>query len=180
MTDPTGFELPDVLRPLAFLVGTWRGEGVGAVPEGRGPDFPYAEDMTFEWDGASPWLKYETRATDPVDAELLHTESGWWRPQPAAADGTVHVDVVLTHPTGVVEVLIGQVVTDHVGEHVDLVSDVVARTATAPAVTAESRLYALRGGKLMYAIDLAAGESTLAPHLAAALDRVDRAQAGIS
>jgi hypothetical protein len=31
----------------------------------------------------------------------------------------------------------------------------------------------LRGGKLMYAIDLAAGDSTLAPHLAAALDKVE-------
>jgi THAP4-like, heme-binding beta-barrel domain len=173
MTDPDLTELPEALRPLGFLIGTWHGDGVGAIPEGRGPDFPYTEQMTFAWDGASPWLQYETRATDPVDGELLHTETGWWRAQPAAADGTVHIDVVPTHPTGVAEVLIGQVVTDHVGEHVDLVSDVVARTATAPPVTAESRLYALRGGKLMYAIDLAAGESTLAPHLAAALDRVE-------
>jgi hypothetical protein len=29
----------------------------------------------------------------------------------------------------------------------------------------------VRGGKLMYAIDLAVGDSGLAPHLAAALDR---------
>jgi hypothetical protein len=172
MTEIEASDLPDALRPLGFLIGTWHGDGVGAVPEGRGPDFPYAEQMTFAWDGASPWLRYDTRASDPVDGRLLHTETGWWRAQPAAEDGTVHLDVVLTHPTGVVEVLIGQVVTDDVGEHVDLVSDVVARTATAPPVTAESRLYALRGGKLMYAIDLAAGESTLAPHLAAALDRL--------
>jgi hypothetical protein len=175
MTDAVAVDLPDVLRPLGFLLGTWHGSGVGAIPEGRGPDFPYDEQMTFSWDGESPWLKYETRATEPDDGELLHAETGWWRAQPADADGKVHIDVVLTHPTGVAEVLIGQVVTDHVGEHVDLVSDVVARTATAPAVTAESRLYALRGGKLMYAIDLAAGESTLAPHLAAALDRIEPA-----
>jgi hypothetical protein len=173
MTERVVADLPEVLQPLGFLLGTWTGSGVGAIPEGHGPDFPYAEQMTFSWDGASPWLKYETRATEPDDGKLLHTEAGWWRAQPAAEDGTVHIDVVLTHPTGVAEVLIGQVVTDHVGEHVDLVSDVVARTATAPAVTAESRLYALRGGKLMYAIDLAAGDSTLAPHLAAALDKVE-------
>jgi hypothetical protein len=173
MTEPEVAGLPEVLRPLGFLIGTWRGEGVGAVPEGRGPDFPYAEEMTFTWDGASPWLRYHTVATDPVDGDWLHSESGWWRAQLPAEDGTIHLDVVLTHPTGVVEVLIGQVVMDQVGEHIDLISDVVARTATAPAVTADKRLYALRGPKLLYAIDLAAGDTTLSPHLAAALDRGD-------
>jgi hypothetical protein len=78
---------------------------------------------------------------------------------------------VLTRPTGVTEVLIGRVMDGPVGEQVELASDVVARTPTAPAITADKRLYAVRGGKLMYAIDLAAGEAGLAPHLAAALDR---------
>jgi hypothetical protein len=39
-------------------------------------------------------------------------------------------------------------------------------------VTAEKRLYAVRGGKLLYAIDQATAEGGLSPHLAAALDRV--------
>jgi hypothetical protein len=110
--------------------------------------------------------------TDPIDEAWLHSENGWWRAQPPAADGTIHLDVVLTRPTGVAEILIGQVVIDQVGEHIDLITDVVARTATAPAVTAEKRLYALRGPKLLYAIDLAAGDSAMSPHLAAALDRM--------
>jgi hypothetical protein len=173
MTERAATELPEELRPLEFLIGTWTGDGVGAVPEGKGPDFPYVEEMTFSWDGSSPWLQYATRATDPIDGSWLHSESGWWRAQPAAEDGTIHLDVVLTHPTGVAEVLVGQVVVDQVGEHIDLVSDVVARTAMAPAITADKRLYALRGPKLLYAIDLAAGDSTLAPHLAAALDRLE-------
>jgi hypothetical protein len=163
-------ELSEVRRPLEFLVGTWRGEGVGAVAGGGGPDYPYAEELRV-YDDGSPWLAYSTRVVSIEDGSWLHSEAGWWRPHPAAADGTVVVELVLTRPTGVTEVLIGQIVVGPVGEQVELASDVVARTPTAPAVTADRRLYAVRGGKLMYAIDLAAGESGLAPHLAAALDR---------
>ncbi|HWC34603.1 MAG TPA: FABP family protein [Mycobacteriales bacterium] len=162
-------ELPELLRPLEFLIGTWRGEGAGAVPGGGGPDFPYAEELSVSYDG-SPWLTYSTRAVDPVDGRWLHSEHGWWRPQPADASGRVGVELVIVQPTGVVEVLVGHVVEGPAGPHVELASDVVARTPTAPAVAADKRMYAVRGGKLMYAIDLATGEAGLVPHLAAALD----------
>lgn len=165
-------ELPEILRPLAFLVGTWRGQGAGAVLGGGAPDFPYAEELTISWDG-SPWLTYSTRAVDPVDGHWLHSEHGWWRPQPADESGRVGVELVIAQPTGVVEVLVGEVVEGPSGSHVELASDVVARTPTAPAVAADKRMYAVRGSKLMYAIDLATGEAGLAPHLAAALDPVD-------
>jgi THAP4-like, heme-binding beta-barrel domain len=164
-------DLDEVRRPLEFLVGHWRGEGVGAVAGGGGPDYPYAEELRI-YDDGSPWLAYSTRVVSTEDGSWLHSEVGWWRPHPADDDGTVVVELVLTRPTGVTEVLIGQVDTGPVGEQVELASDVIARTPTAPAVTADRRLYAVRGGKLMYAIDLAAGESGLVPHLAAALDRV--------
>jgi hypothetical protein len=163
-------DFADLLRPLEFLIGTWRGEGVGAVPGGGGPDYPYAEELRI-YDDGSPWLAYSTHVVSVDDGRWLHSESGWWRPQPADEHGTLAVELVLTRPTGVTEVLIGHVTVGPVGEQVELVSDVVARTPTAPAITADKRLYAVRGGKLMYAIDLAAGETGLAPHLAAALDR---------
>jgi hypothetical protein len=156
--------------PLDFLIGTWRGDGVGAVPGGGGPDYPYTEELRI-YDDGSPWLAYSSRAVATDDGRWLHSEVGWWRAQPAAADDTVAVELVLVRPTGVTEVLIGHVVSGPVGPQVELASDVVARTPNAPALTADRRLYAVRGGKLMYAIDLAAGESGLAPHLAAALDR---------
>jgi hypothetical protein len=168
--DQTG-ELPDPLKPLAFLIGSWRGEGAGAVPGGGAPDFPYVEELTISYDG-SPWLSYTTRAVDPIDGTWLHSEHGWWRPQPADADGRVGVELVIVQPTGVVEVLVGELVEGPSGSHVELASDVVARTPTAPAVSADKRMYAVRGGKLMYAIDLATGEAGLVPHLAAALDPV--------
>jgi hypothetical protein len=158
------------LRPLEFLVGTWRGEGVGAVPGGDGPDYPYAEELRIVDDG-SPGLAYSSLVSSVEDGSWLHSESGWWRLQPVGEDGRTPIELVLSRPTGVVEVLIGHIVTGAVGEQIELVSDVVARTPTAPAFTADRRLYAVRAGKLMYAIDLAAGDSGLVPHFAAALDR---------
>jgi nitrobindin-like protein len=163
-------ELTDALRPLEFLVGTWRGEGVGAVPGGGGPDYPYAEELRI-FDDGSPGLAYASRVTSVEDGRWLHSETGWWRAHPVDEEGRTPLELVITRPTGVTEVLIGHMVSGVVGEQIELVSDVVARTPSAPAFTADRRLYAVRGGKLMYAIDLAAGDSGLVPHLAAALDR---------
>jgi hypothetical protein len=160
----------DALRPLEFLIGTWRGEGVGAVPGGGGPDYPYAEELRISEDG-SPWLAYSSSVTAVDDGRWLHSETGWWRAVPEA--DAVGVELVITRATGVAEILIGHLSSGPVGEQIELASDVVARTPTAPAFTADKRLYAVRGGKLMYAIDLAAGDSGLIPHLAAALDRVE-------
>ena len=53
-------ELPAGLEPIAFLLGTWRGEGEGVYP-GVDP-FRYTEELSFEHVG---------------DAFLLVTESSW-------------------------------------------------------------------------------------------------------
>jgi hypothetical protein len=162
----------ELLHPLGFLVGTWQGEGVGAVPGGGGPDYPYAEVLRI-YDDGTPWLAYSSQIVSVEDGHWIHSEAGWFRDQPADADGNVSVELVICGPNGVTEVLIGQLLITAVGESVELASDVVARTPTAQAVSADRRLYAVRGGKLMYAIDIAAAESGLVPYLAAALDRVE-------
>jgi hypothetical protein len=173
MTDGSGpGQSAQPVPSLDFLVGTWRGEGVGAVLGGGGPDFPYVEELRVVDDG-SPALAYTTHLVSTRDGRWLHAESGWLRTHPAGDDGSVEVDLVLSQPNGVVEVLVGRLVTGPVGVQLELASDVVARTSHAPELTADRRLYAVRGGKLMYAIDLAAGDTGLAPHLAAALDRSD-------
>jgi hypothetical protein len=170
---PAAGGLPDVVLPLAFLIGTWRGEGQGAARGGGGPDFPYLEKLTIRNDDELPWLTYETRAVHPIERHIvLHVEHGWIRPQPATDDGMISVEMVIAQPTGVVEVRVGELVEGPSGPHVELVSDVIARTPTATEVSADKRLYAVRGGKLMYAIDLATGDAGLVPHLAAALDPV--------
>jgi hypothetical protein len=167
MTQPD--ELPESVRPLAAFLGTWRGEGAGAVPGGAAPDFPYNEELTLRCDGM-PWIEYASRTTDPKTGRPMHTEQGWWRPKPADVDGSIVVEVVLAHATGVVEVLLGELIDGPTGVRLEVASDVIARTPTAPAVAADKRMYAIRGGKLMYAIDMATGEAGLVPHLAAALD----------
>ena len=159
------------LHPLGFLIGSWRGEGVGAPLGGEGEDFPYAEMMRI-YDDGSPWLAYETQVVSAVDGHWIHSESGWWRDQPAGEDGTIALELVLTSAGGLTEVLVGELRTGPAGPQIELVSDVVARTSGAPPVTADKRLYAVRGGKLMYAIDHASGDAGLSPRLAAALDRL--------
>jgi hypothetical protein len=165
-------DLPDVVRPLEAFLGTWRGEGAGAVPGGLAPDFPYNEELTLCCNGM-PWIEYSSRTSNPETGRPMHTELGWWRPKAADEDGHIAVEIVLAHATGVVEVLIGELIDGPQGARVEAASDVVARTPTAPAVAADKRMYAVRAGKLMYAIDMATGEAGLVPHLAAALDPVE-------
>jgi hypothetical protein len=149
------------LAPLAFLIGTWRGEGVGGYPTME--SFRYGEEVTFRHNG-KPFLAYTQRTWSLDDDRPLHSETGYWRPQP---DG--RVEVVLAHPTGVVEIYYGTVD----GERIEIATDVVARTTSAKEVTALKRLYGLVSGKLMYAVDMAAVGQSMQSHLSATLDRVE-------
>lgn len=151
---------------------------MGAGLGGDGQDYPYAEMLRI-YDDGSPWLAYATQIVSVRDGHWIHSESGWWRDH-AGDDGRdgegskLQVELALTSASGLTEILVGELEAGKAGEQIELATDVVARTATAPAVTAERRLYAVRGGKLMYAIDRATADSRLSPHLAAALDRVNQ------
>jgi hypothetical protein len=128
-------------------------------------DFRYGQEVSFSHSGTDV-LAYASR-TWGLDGEQagrqLAAESGWWRPQP---DGSV--EVLLAHPTGIVEVYVGEVT----GTKIELRTDAVVRTVTAKEVTAGHRLYGLVEGALMYAVDLAAVGQPLQPHLSARLERV--------
>jgi hypothetical protein len=76
---------------------------------------------------------------------------------------------MIAHPTGIVEVYVGEVVF----HKIELQTDVVARTETAKPVNALHRLYGLVEGDLAYAIDMAAVEQGLQAHLSARLTRVE-------
>jgi hypothetical protein len=148
-----------------WLLGTWRGEGVGGYPTMA--DFRYGEEVTFSHNG-KPFLAYTQRtwALGDGDADSprpLHSETGYWRPQPGGA-----LEVVLAHPTGVVEVYYGTVK----GAQVEMATDLVARTTSAKEVTALKRLYGLVEGDLAYAVDMAAVGQPLQAHLSARLQRV--------
>lgn len=148
------------LAPLAFLIGTWRGEGVGGYPTMT--DFRYGEEVTFAHNG-KPFLSYTQRTWSLDDGRPLHAETGYWRPQPGNK-----VEVVLAHPTGIVEVYYGDVASSRI----ELATDLVARTTSAKEVTALKRLYGLVEGRLMYAVDMAAVGQDLQSHLSAVLEKV--------
>ncbi len=64
------------LEQLAFLLGTWRGEGDGRFHTVG--SFRFEEEIRFSHRGG-PWLVYEQRAWSPEDGSPLHTEMGFWR-----------------------------------------------------------------------------------------------------
>lgn len=152
---------PACLR-LAFLLGTWRGAGVGGYPTLE-DDFRFVQQVTFGHVG-KPYLSYQSRSwlTDENDEPTRPggAEVGFWRPV-----GDNQLEVVLSHPTGVVEIWYGEIT----GTKIELATDAVVRTATAKEVTGGKRLYGLVEGDLAYAYDLAAVGQPLQSHLSARL-----------
>ena len=168
---------PD-LAPLAFLVGRWEGAGIGGYPTIE--SFRFGQEISFTHNG-KPFLSYVSR-TWRLDEEgriglPLGTESGYWRPRPDNG-----IEVMLAHPTGIVEIYLGEIS----GTRIEMATDVVARTATAKEVAAGHRLYGLTGpglasadlasADLAYAYDMAAMGQPLQPHLSAQLKRVSPAE----
>lgn len=148
--------------PVAFLIGTWTGEGVGGYPTIEG--FRFGQEISFSYLPGKPFLAYASRSwlldeTGAADRPLAR-ETGYWRPQPGG-----DVEVLLAHPTGFVEVWLGSID----GAKVELHTDAVVRTSTAKEVTAGHRLYGLVEGDLMWAYDMAAEGQPLQPHLSARL-----------
>ena len=75
----------------------------------------------------------------------------------------------MSHNTGFVEIWHGEIHPDQ--PRFEMVTDTVARTATAKAYAAGKRLYGYVDGDLLYAYDMAAMGQELQPHLWARLQR---------
>jgi hypothetical protein len=165
----TGPELHPALGALREYVGRWRGRGRGGYPTIE--DFDYGQEIRISHDGR-PFLAYESRAwlldeqSRPV--RPAGRESGWWRPVVRDGQPTGELEVLLTTPTGIIELHLGRVD----GHKVEIATDAVMRTATAKEVTAGRRLYGIVDGALLYAQEMAAVGQPLAPHLSARLSRV--------
>ena len=158
-------DMPPQVVPVSWLLGTWRGVGVGGYPTIE--EFRFGQELTFTELPGKPFVHHQSRSwlldDDGRQVRPLAQETGYWRPD---ADGSL--ELLLVHPTGFVEIWLGR--AD--GAKIELQTDVVARTETAKSYTAGQRLYGLVDGKLLWAYDMAAVDQPLTPHLSATLARV--------
>lgn len=152
-------DLPDVLAPLSWIVGDWVGTGRGEYP--TIDDFGYREETSFTFTG-KPFLYYVQRTWLTRDGLPSHMETGFVRPGP---------ELVVAHPSGVVEVLTGTVED----ERLTLETTNVASTPTAKEVTGLRRVYERRGDDLWYSLDMAAVGEPMTFHCEATLQRAESA-----
>ena len=151
--------------PLDRLIGTWVGAGRGFYPTIE--DFAYTEEVTFAAVAGKPFLAYNQRTRHATEDRPLHAEAGYWR----WVDGDRRLEVVLAHPTGVAEILEGELVRRDDGLDLVLDSASIALTGTAKEVRATRRHFELRGDTLRYTVAMAAVGLELVEHLEAELVR---------
>src|SRR5205085_3544981 len=89
-------ELNPALKPVAFLLGTWRGEGEGEYPTIK--PFRYREEVRFSHNGKA-FLIYSQR-TEAIDSDQpMHAETGYLR-----VVGDDQVEFVIAQPIGFAEI----------------------------------------------------------------------------
>jgi THAP4-like, heme-binding beta-barrel domain len=157
---PAVLALDERLATLAFLLGTWRGEGTGEYP--TIDPFDYEEEMRFEHAGDG-FLLYQQASWSPEDGGPIHFERGFLRPGEPG-----RVELTLAHPIGLTEVTEGTLD----GTAFELTSTCVGRTTTGLTTTALIRRYVVDGDVMRYRTDMATDETSMALHLEAELHRV--------
>lgn len=153
--------LHENVASLSFLLGTWTGEGRGEYPTIEEP-FDYGEEIRLSHVG-KPFLAYTQRTWSLRDGTPLHSESGYLR-----AVGDSGVELVVAHPTGIVEAYEGRVGP---GTAVRLATIGVLTTPSAKQVDAVERDIDVADDELSYAVRMAAVGEPLTHHLSATLTR---------
>ena len=158
-------DIPEPLRPIAWLIGRWEGVGVVGYPTIEEAQFGQEVEVTHDGRG---FLKWESRAwiLDASTGEKVRpaaVESGFWRPLDNG-----EVELLLVHPTGILELYYGTVEP----ARVQLKTDGVLRSPGAKEYNAATRMYGLVESQLFWAMDMAAVGQKLQSHLSARLTRV--------
>ena len=148
---------------LAFLLGTWRGEGSGGFP-GIEP-FAYREELVFEHVG-EPFLLYRQESWSLPDGAPLHFERGFLRPGEEPAS----LVLCLAHPLGLTEVAHGTLGTTSI--ELTATTDGIGRAATGSDVTGLIRRYRLDDDALTYQVDMATAATPMTRHLDGKLERL--------
>ena len=156
--------LPPALAPLAWLIGEWEGAGVVGYPTIESAHF--GQEISVTHDGR-PFLEWQSR-TWLLDEEgnkvrPLARELGFWRPLE-----NNEVELLLTHPTGIVEMYHGTTSP----AKIELRTDSVVRSPHAKEYNAAARMYGLVNSILMWVMDMAAVGQPLQSHVSAELKRV--------
>ena len=153
------FEIPagldPALIPLAFLIGSWAGGGVGAG------DVPFTQRVDIAVVPGRPVLSHVSTAT--AENGAVSTELGFWRP----GNGLLDVEFLAADAGGFLQVCYGEVD----GYRIELGSDAVIRTPTGVDVTAVRRLYGRVEGDLAYALDRAGADRNWTSYASARLRR---------
>jgi hypothetical protein len=146
---------------VAFLLGSWRGEGEGQYPSIK--PFRYREEIRFTHNG-KPFLIYSQR-TEAIDTgQPMHVEAGYLR-----LVGNGRAEFVIAQPIGYAEISLGRVD----GHRVDVECAGVGRTPTAKPVTSISRSLWIDGDILRYEVKMGMEGVALVRHLTASLRRSD-------
>jgi hypothetical protein len=154
-------ELNPALAPVAFLLGTWRGEGEGQYPSIR--PFRYREEIRFSHNG-KPFLIYTQRTESIETGQPMHGEAGYLR---LVGDG--RVEFVIAQPIGYAEISLGRVD----GQRIEVECASVGRTPTAKPVTSIGRSFWTEGETLRYELRMGMEGAPLTPHLKASFRRAD-------
>ena len=154
--------LHPLCEPVAFLLGTWHGEGRGGYPGMTA--FAYREEMRV-WHTGKAYLAFEQRTwqTDGHKAgREIHGELGYLR---CREDGGLELIVAMA--PGHVEVSTGRVA----GTRISLASAGVLDAASASPVSAVTRTWWLEDEVLRYDLEMSANGQSMSWHLSAELRR---------
>ncbi len=158
------FEIPDNLHPdcapVAWLLGTWRGNGHGDYPTIDA--FQFGQECIFTHDGR-PFFHYMSRAWI-VDAEGREGPRRRDRDRLPAPQGR-RLPRAGAHPPHRASWRSGTAAAEIGTPRLELTTDAVARTQTAKDYTGGHRMYGMVEGDLLWAYDMAAMGQELQPHL---------------
>jgi hypothetical protein len=157
-----GTALHEAVVPLAFLLGTWRGEGSGGYPTIE--PFRYREELAFEHVGDA-FLLYRQESWSPSD-QPVHFERGFLRPGGVPRS----IELCLAHPIGVTEAAHGTI--DGTAIELTATAAGIGRTETGLEVEGLRRRYRVEGDELTYRLDMATAGTPMTLHLEATLRRV--------